>query len=242
MKVTYLHNDTIQVFRKGKTTNAKIADSKEKMVQSYTFSIDQFNYVKQMDSKGVKPSLLDFFSLDQKNCMDCPFSRNNNGSGGCYTHKFMQYSGFIGMIRSLIKEFNHIDNIPTYSNDIFNQITDMSKGLYVRFGSYGEPSMHPFELIETLASNSKSYTGYTHQWFRKPELSKYLMASVHNVLQAKSASKLGYRSFIAGNENTSKAINCPASKEQGFKSNCAKCGLCSGTNGKGKKDVFIKEH
>jgi hypothetical protein len=33
-----------------------------------------------------------------------------------------------------------------------------------------------------------------------------------------------------------------ASKEMGFKTNCAKCGLCSGTEGKGKKDIKILEH
>jgi hypothetical protein len=28
----------------------------------------------------------------------------------------------------------------------------------------------------------------------------------------------------------------------GFKSNCSKCGLCSGTKGKGTKSVIILEH
>lgn len=242
MRISYLFNNTIQVFRFGKTPNTKIATDKEKILQSYTFSIDQFNYVKNADSKNEKLSLLDFYSLDEKNCMDCPFSRNNNGSGGCYTHKYGQYRGFIIMLRSLVKEFKHIDNIPTYSTDIYNKITENAVGMYVRFGSYGEPSMHPFELIETLANNAKTYTGYTHQWFRNPELSKYLMASVHNTLQAKRAASLGYRSFIATNKAVSGAVNCPASKEMNFNSNCSKCGLCSGSNGKGKKNIFIMEH
>jgi hypothetical protein len=37
-------------------------------------------------------------------------------------------------------------------------------------------------------------------------------------------------------------VNCPASKEQGLKSNCSKCGLCSGTQGKGNKSVYTIEH
>jgi hypothetical protein len=35
---------------------------------------------------------------------------------------------------------------------------------------------------------------------------------------------------------------CPAAKETGKKSSCEKCGLCSGTSGKGKKSVQILEH
>jgi hypothetical protein len=38
------------------------------------------------------------------------------------------------------------------------------------------------------------------------------------------------------------AVGCPASKEGGYKSNCATCGLCSGLLGKGKKDVKIIVH
>jgi hypothetical protein len=73
------------------------------------------------------------------------------------------------------------------------------------------------------------------------------MASTHNLIEASQASKLGYRSFMAVNELKGKNIfvdlvNCPASKEAGFKADCIKCGLCSGTKGKGKKSVQILNH
>jgi len=37
-------------------------------------------------------------------------------------------------------------------------------------------------------------------------------------------------------------VNCPASKEAGYKSTCSKCTLCSGTTGKGSKSVYIFNH
>lgn len=239
-RITFQLDGTIQVFRLGKTSNAKISKGNEKILQSYTYSVDQFNYIKN----EVAPTLKGFFALDAKNCFDCPFSMAT-GNGGCYTHKFGQYRGFLGMIRSLVKEFGSVENIPRYNHDIATNIVMMSMNKYVRFGSYGEPSMHPLELVKNMTKVSRNWTGYTHQYFRKPEYAEFFMASVHNAKQAETAmQKFNYRSFIAtdnvqGLEGT---VQCPASKEGGFKSNCADCGLCSGTAGKGKKSVRILEH
>ena len=68
------------------------------------------------------------------------------------------------------------------------------------------------------------------------------MASVHDAKQAHEAKMLEYRSFIATLDGSEDAVQCPASDEAGFKSNCATCGLCSGTSGKGRKDVKILVH
>ena len=68
------------------------------------------------------------------------------------------------------------------------------------------------------------------------------MASTHNQEEANAAREIDYRSFIATKDGSEDAVGCPASSEMGFKSNCAKCGLCSGTEGKGKKDIKILEH
>jgi hypothetical protein len=68
------------------------------------------------------------------------------------------------------------------------------------------------------------------------------MASVHSAMEEEIASLIGYRSFVVASETQSQFISCPASEEMGFKSNCSKCGLCSGTKGKGKKSVTILEH
>lgn len=249
MRITFQLNNTIQVFRLGKTTNKKISNGKEKIVQSYTFSIDQYNYIKNVVEAGTKPVFKEFFSLDAKNCFDCPFSVNANQGGKCYTHKVMQYSGFVSMLKSIVKEFGDAANIPSYVDGTQKNLINLALGVmakdrYVRFGTYGEPSMHPIEIVEMMSSISKSYTGYTHQYFRKPEYAAFFMASTHNELQAKTAKdKFGFRSFIAVKDNSDvSAIICPASNEGGFKSTCAACGLCSGTKGKGIKNVVILEH
>lgn len=243
MRISFKLGSTLQVFRLGKTTNAKISQGKAKILQTYTFSVDQFNYVKSCLDNGTKTSFNDFFALDSANCFDCPFS-SNSGTNKCYTHKFMQYSGFVSMIRSIVKEFGSIDNIPEYSVDLGLNILELAQDVYVRFGSYGEPTMHPVKLVQAVANVAKSWTGYTHQYVRKPEYNNWFMASTHNQLQANTASdKFGFRSFIAVSDNNNvQGVVCPASNESKANSNCSDCGLCSGIIGKGKKDVVILEH
>jgi hypothetical protein len=226
------------VVRKGKTTNKKISDPNEYVVQTYTFSNDQIEYVRTCDINGVKLSQKEFFSFDKANCMDCPLS-GNSGNGKCYTHKYMQFSGFVSMIRSIIKvgDVGHLD---AEKRAI---IVGMCKDTYVRFGTYGEPSLFPIDLVGDMVMDAKSWTGYTHQ-ARKPwaqAYKAYFMASAHSDKEA--ISMVGWRSFIA-EEDTSKtdAIQCPASAESNYASHCAKCGLCSGMVGKGIKNVKIAIH
>lgn len=233
-RIVYRTEDTIQVFRLGTTSNDKIeSDKKRKIVQSYTFSLSQMKNIMK-NVKGMKK----FFSVADSNCMDCPF----NKFGMCYTHKFNQYVGFISMLKSIIKEHGTFENIPTYNQEIHDAIVGISTGTYVRFGTYGEPSLHPVKLIEDVTKVCTNWTGYTHQWHRNKELSKYLMASTHTPKQEEKARSFGYRSFIASKDKLGQYVNCPASKEAGYKSSCSKCGLCSGTEGKGKKSIYILNH
>ena len=120
-------------------------------------------------------------------------------------------------------------------------IIDMCANSYVRFGTYGEPSLLDVQLVKAMALSAKSWTGYTHQWNKEwaNEYAEYFMASTHNKEETYKAKLKNYRSFIASTTGTEEAVTCPASAEAGFKSNCASCGLCSGTLGKGKKDIKI---
>jgi hypothetical protein len=104
--------------------------------------------------------------------------------------------------------------------------------------------MHPVKLVQAVANVAKSWTGYTHQYVRKPEYNKWFMASTHNQLQANTAKdKFGFRSFIAVKDNNNvQGVICPASNESKANANCSDCGLCSGIIGKGSKDVVIVEH
>ena len=235
MRNVFKIGETLQVFVKGKTSNEKIeGDRKAKIVQSYTFSRKQFELVKS----GDKISMQDFFDAADSNCLDCPL----RSFGKCYTHKPIQYSGFLSMLRSISRVLPTWDLIPNYTAEIAEQIVNNSADVFVRFGSYGEPSVHPTELIDNIVKVAKSHTGYTHQWRLAPELNKHFTASVHTAQEETLAKGEGWRSFIATPTPLENYVNCPASKEQNYKSNCSKCGLCSGSEGKGNKSVYILNH
>lgn len=237
MRIQFRQADALIVFIFGTTSNKKIAQPKEKIVQTYSFSRLQYESAKQ------KTTMRGFFELDGAVCMDCPFSVSNGAKlSACYTHKVMQYSGFLSSLKSIGKSYPNWDDIPTLDRAMQEQIIKQSYGKYVRFGSYGEPSLIPIELVRGIVYVAKSWTGYTHQWNQKPEYAEYLMASVHTKAMEEIARRKGWRSFIATPTKIEGVTNCPASKEQGFKSHCSKCGLCSGTKGKGDKSVFILEH
>ena len=232
-KVIWFDGSNVFVARKGKTTNNKISDGTA-LVQTYTFSYEQWHLATTSKGFGIKA----FFALDKSNCLDCPFSLGN-GNGGCYTHKFQQYTGFLSLLRSIKSE-----DLSPFNDLKFKQLLKMSTGSYVRFGTYGEPSLIAPNVVAAIVAVAKSWTGYTHQW-QKPwakEHGKYFMASVHNQAEASEAQDKAYRSFIASQDNSENAVSCPASKEAGYKSNCAKCALCSGTLGKGTKDIKILKH
>jgi len=245
-RIYFTKNDCLHVFRLGKTSNKKISNDKDKIVQSYTFSLDQFKYINTSLRHSLKIDFKHFFSLDKSNCLDCPFSVNTSGKVGlCYTHKFMQFSGFVSMLKSICKEIDgNIENLSPYNNNHKSDLLKMSFNRFVRFGSYGEPSLHPIDLVESIAMVAKNWTGYTHQFRKRKEFAPFFMASVHNDQQAQTAKDLyNYRSFISyKGELISEAVQCPASKEAGFKSVCSLCSLCSGNNGKGVKDVKINIH
>ena len=233
-KVVWTEGNNLFVVRKDTTPNDKISEGKVKIVQTYTFSIDQWTLANTQKGFGMKQ----FFALDGSNCLDCPFSLGS-GDGGCYTHKYEQYCGFLKMLRSIKAEL-----LTEFSQEKESAILEMCNRTYVRFGSYGEPSLLNYNLVDSMAVLSSGWTGYTHQWekiWAKP-YGRFFMASTHNQEQSVIARENEWRSFIATKVGTENATSCPASKEMGYKSNCAKCGLCSGTNGKGTKDVKILEH
>ena len=232
-RIVWLEDNNVFVVRKGKTSNKKISDGSA-LVQTYTFSKQQWELATTSKGFGMKK----FFALDASNCMDCPYS-GNQGEGGCYTHKFNQYVGFLSMLRSI-----RSDQLKPLSEEDFTIIIDMCRDSYVRFGTYGEPSLLDFRLVDNMVNTAKSWTGYTHQWNKEwaNKYGNYFRASTHNKEETYKARQKNYRSFIASTTGTEEAVACPASAEAGFKSNCASCGLCSGVLGKGKKDIKILEH
>lgn len=244
-RVVIKHSNTVQVFTLGKTSNKKIASSnKEMIVQSYTYSKAQYEYVSNNLEAGEKNDFKTFFKLADSNCLDCPFSSLQ--LSGCYTHKMNQYSGFISQLRSIVKQYGNYDKLPVYTVETEIMLGAISKNKYVRFGTYGEPVLIPIHIVELITKVSSNWTGYSHQW-NKPAYkayNKYFMASTHTMDESLKAEALNFRSFMAAKNvpQFSNIVNCPASEESGKKSNCHKCGLCSGISGKGSKSVYILEH
>ena len=233
-------NDRIYVIRRGKTTNAKIAKPTDQVVQTYTFSGDQYRYVYDQVACGQKVDRKRFFQLDKANCLDCPLS-GNSGSGKCYTHKYMQFSGFVSMLKSIIKSGGVY--VGLCGEDRTNILEMCAASDYLRFGTYGEPSLLPIDLVRDMVEVCPgNWTGYTHQArkeFAQP-FKDYFMASAHSDKDA--ASITGWLSFVCVEPNdTSTAVQCPASKELSL-TTCSACGLCSGVTGKGRKNIKINLH
>lgn len=210
----------------------KLADKAEIILQTYHFSINQIE----------NESLID----DIKVCFDCKFSYNMNGgkSGGCYTHEGMLAWGLKGKLKSLKRRLDK-GLIPEGTNGVMEQITKTAQKVkisFARFGTYGEPTLLPIELVEQIRPLVGKVSGYTHQW-HKPEnkkFAKYFMASTHNIFDVKLAEGLGFRSYNASQVEGS--ILCPSAptipKEKQV--SCAKCGLCEG--GKKAKNIYNVIH
>ena len=130
-----------------------------------------------------------------------------------------------------------------------------ARNLSVRFGSYGDPAMLPFEVIDTIIKTAgTSYTSYTHQymmpWFDSRHLI-YSMASVDHIntvekLQAIHPNARYYKIADDYNNLASNEIACPSDKNKtdifgNRLVTCSNCGLCSGTKKQAKNIVIIDE-
>lgn len=121
-------------------------------------------------------------------------------------------------------------------------------GKRIRLGAYGEPVLLPIRNVAALASVASRWTGYTHQW-RRPEFAEYrsfLSASCDSEQDAFDAKQAGWRYFRVRSTNDRMLdgeIMCPASPEGGNKSQCARCGLCNGSQANdGRKSITIIVH
>jgi hypothetical protein len=124
----------------------------------------------------------------------------------------------------------------------------------LRLGAYGDPAFVPMASIrQSLNAGPGVWTGYTHRWHIAREgYSRWLMASIDHksairegisILELKRrANDLGYRTFrilMPGDQLDKGEILCPY-VTHGVQ--CANCGLCSGTEGRGKADIAVPLH
>lgn len=234
MQFNFILNDVIHSIDIKKSATPKLAEASARILQTYTFSIEQV----------INKSLIN----DAEVCFNCPFSfnQNNGKSGGCYTHKGLLSFGLKSKLNRLNKLYLS-GKIQTGYFGIFEKIYKYSLKYpikFARFGTYGEPTLLPIELMQSLSTIVKKYSGYTHQWDKcDPAYARFLMSSVHNIFEANIAKSLGYRSFLVGSDKPANFVLCPSSstiaKEN--KISCANCGLCSGSN-VGAKSIFEFKH
>ena len=112
------------------------------------------------------------------------------------------------------------------------------EGCKVRLGAYGNASIVPLEILETMATTSEGLTGYTQDWRDcDPRYARYLMASVTSKAEAREAQARGWRTFRVTalhpfDDREVGEVVCPATAEwaekTGFKSDCHTCGMCDG--------------
>jgi hypothetical protein len=239
-QITFRTGNVINQIALGETSNDKISREGEVVLQSYHFSIDQFNFIKK-GGKGI--TLATGFlnpELTGDNCLSCPLR-----AGGCYTFKMRQASGNLSKIKAIERRYSSFESIPEFNESmILTALTMLSNTTfgYIRFGSYGCPTNLPLSLVAALSEAADNYTGYTHEWHRA-ELDgykNYFMASCHKdskMFSKALAEAYGWRAFVTDDKDG--ALLCP-NYSHGI--SCSKCGLCSGVKGKGKVSIMIPSH
>ena len=126
-----------------------------------------------------------------------------------------------------------------------NDISELGRGRMVRLGTYGDPAAVPSYVWHQLLEEAIGHTPYSHQNDIKPIDKKIFMGSADSLEHAKKFWSDNIRTFRVIqnlNEIQDNEILCPASKEAGRKSTCAKCKLCSGTSSNSKKSIAIVQH
>jgi len=126
-----------------------------------------------------------------------------------------------------------------------NNISELGRGRMVRLGTYGDPAAVPSYVWKQLLKEAIGHTAYSHQNDIIPIDKKIFMGSADSLEHAKKFWSDNIRTFRVIqnlNEIQDNEILCPASKEAGRKSTCAKCKLCSGTSSNSQKSIAIVEH
>jgi len=126
-----------------------------------------------------------------------------------------------------------------------NNISELGRGRMVRLGTYGDPAAVPSYVWKQLLKEAIGHTAYSHQNDIIPIDKKIFMGSADSLEHAKKFWSDNIRTFrVIQNldEIQNNEILCPASKEAGRKSTCAKCKLCSGTSSNSQKSIAIIQH
>jgi hypothetical protein len=192
-------------------------------------------------------------------CGDCPHAWQYDESaqeykkGACYVKEYQSPAAVLGAIYRGSYPIAGVDFPKAW-------IEYLGAGLDIRAGAYGDPAACPPEIWAQFMARAKTRTGYTHGWksafpqFKRNafRLRALCMASCDSAADYRAAIDAGFRAFYVLPKDSALSIDgamlCPASKQfeqlNGRKTNCAKCGACSGAGGKGERmpNIFIVDH
>jgi len=126
-------------------------------------------------------------------------------------------------------------------------IAAVGRGRAVRLGAYGDPAAVPGYVNESLVSEARGHTAYSHQSAWDGGATGFdaarMMVSADSLAGAQRAWDSGARTFrvvgaiadvVAGRE-----ILCPASEEAGKRTQCARCLLCGGSSVAAKSIAIV---
>lgn len=211
-----------------KSSNGKTGN----MVQTYIMRSD------------IDPMLASKKGEDFSICGECPHRGEANDDPnskqakkrGCYV---ILFQGPLNVYKSYTK-----GNYPTsFGHDAIQSIGD---GKDVRLGTYGDPSVVPRYVWDSLLGKAKSNTAYSHQASQSSAqfVAQYMMRSADTLDEARKSWAMGERTFRVAPLTSmvkGKEILCPASEEAGRRTTCEKCGLCGGMQVKAKS-ILIPPH
>jgi len=161
-------------------------------------------------------------------CQGCPFA----GGQGCYVN--------VSQAPLAIWKAYNKGKYPKLNPANYEKVFS---GRKVRFGAYGNPTLIPLAMVKAIASVSKGWTGYFHNWrelgqAKAKAYNAYFMASTESATSFDLANTQGLRVFHANTKQPENTVEC-LSDSHGI--SCAECQLCQGWN-KRAKNVWINPH
>ena len=166
--------------------------------------------------------------------------RGRSVCGNCPHHGSRKGSCYVRWYHAALSVWNCYKrgNYPHIGND-----WHLFDGQALRMGSAGDPAMFDVEIWRKMLNHARTHTGYTHQWRESfaQEFKGIVQASCEDVVDKLEANFHDWKTFLVKHESVNDpadSVHCMASIEKGQKTNCATCGLCSGS----KADVVINAH
>ena len=134
--------------------------------------------------------------------------------------------------------YDVIENVPMYLEYVSDIYTPCRT---IRLGSYGDPSMVPDGVLQQWRDAiAKGYTGYTHQWHKRPDLAGQFMASVDSIEEKEQAQAMGWYTFRVESDHRARPMKdetvCLNYRHASIK--CCDCLLCDGK----QRNVMIYDH